>query len=440
MHRRQNKDDELTGKIFFGKYKPEKKLGEGSFGKIYSAVNVTDGEHYALKMENKESGQNLLESEAYFLCYLRGYGIPSVKSYGFSGNYNIMVMELLGKSLEDLFQDYKRKFSLKTVCLLAQQMLERMEFIHNKHIIHRDIKPDNFVIGVNNKSEIVYILDFGLAKKYRSSRTLQHIKFNINKKLTGTARYASINALRGCEQSRRDDLEAIGYVLMYFLRGSLPWQGLKVDRKEDRYKKIYEKKKATTPEELCSGFPPELAEYVRYTRNLEFEQNPDYNYLKGLFRKIMEDKGYDPNDIRFDWSKDIKYKETYHSNNINTIKNNLEDLQNDEKEKDMQNNNEILGNKHLITNNNLDEINNANKKKNNGERVNTQFANYNTTVQVTDNPPYNSGQKEDNNNNNDMKVQGVIDPQQQINKYGQTGNDNINGKKKKNKKEKCIIF
>ena len=440
MHRRQNKDDELTGKIFFGKYKPEKKLGEGSFGKIYSAVNVTDGEHYALKMENKESGQNLLESEAYFLCYLRGYGIPSVKSYGFSGNYNIMVMELLGKSLEDLFQDYKRKFSLKTVCLLAQQMLERMEFIHNKHIIHRDIKPDNFVIGVNNKSEIVYILDFGLAKKYRSSRTLQHIKFNINKKLTGTARYASINALRGCEQSRRDDLEAIGYVLMYFLRGSLPWQGLKVDRKEDRYKKIYEKKKATTPEELCSGFPPELAEYVRYTRNLEFEQNPDYNYLKGLFRKIMEDKGYDPNDIRFDWSKDIKYKETYHTNNINTIKNNMEDLQNDEKEKDMQNNNEILGNKHLITNNNLDEINNANKKKNNGERVNTQFANYNTTVQVTDNPPYNSGQKKDNNNNNDMKVQGVINPQQQINKYGQTGNDNINGKKKKNKKEKCIIF
>ena len=440
MHRRQNKDDELTGKIFFGKYKPEKKLGEGSFGKIYSAVNVTDGEHYALKMENKESGQNLLESEAYFLCYLRGYGIPSVKSYGFSGNYNIMVMELLGKSLEDLFQDYKRKFSLKTVCLLAQQMLERMEFIHNKHIIHRDIKPDNFVIGVNNKSEIVYILDFGLAKKYRSSRTLQHIKFNINKKLTGTARYASINALRGCEQSRRDDLEAIGYVLMYFLRGSLPWQGLKVDRKEDRYKKIYEKKKATSPEELCTGFPPELAEYVRYTRNLEFEQNPDYNYLRGLFRKIMEDKGYDPNDIRFDWSKDIKYKETYHSNNINTIKNNLEDLQNDEKEKDMQNNNEILGNKHLITNNNLDEINNANKKKNNGERVNTQFANYNTTVQVTDNPPYNSGQKEDNNNNNDMKGQGVIDPQQQINKYGQTGNDNTNGKKKKNKKEKCIIF
>ena len=225
---------------------------------------------------------------------------------------------------------------------------------------------------------------------------------------------------------------------MYFLRGSLPWQGLKVDRKEDRYKKIYEKKKATSPEELCSGFPPELAEYVRYTRNLEFEQNPDYNYLRGLFRKIMEDKGYDPNDIKFDWSKDIKYKDNYQRNNFNSLKNNIENLQNDEKEKDMQNNNEILGNKHLITNNNLEEINNNNKKKNNGERVNTQFANYNTTVQVTDNPPYNPGQKDDNNN--DIKVQDAVDPQQQINKYGQTGNDNINGKKKKKGKEKCNIF
>ena len=446
MHRHQNKDDELTGKIFFGKYKPEKKLGEGSFGKIYSSVNVTDGEHYALKMENKENGQNLLESEAYFLCYLRGYGIPAVKSYGFSGTYNIMVMELLGKSLEDLFQEYKKKFSLKTVCLIAQQMLDRMEFIHNKHIIHRDIKPDNFVMGLNNKSDIIYILDFGLAKKYRSSRTLQHIKFNINKKLTGTARYASINALRGCEQSRRDDLEAIGYVLMYFLRGSLPWQGLKVDRKEDRYKKIYEKKKATSPEELCTGFPPELAEYVRYTRNLEFEQNPDYNYLRGLFRKIMDDKGYDINEIKFDWSKDSKItdKGNFNFNNLNNVKNNLGNLPTDEKEKDMENNNEIIGNKHLNTNNNLDEVN-VNKKKNK-ERVNTQFANYNTTVQVTDNPvPINvSGQNDENNitdiqkkdNNNNH----LTDPQ--IDRFGHTGGGDgiINGKKKKKGKDKCLIF
>jgi serine/threonine protein kinase len=169
-------------------------------------------------------------------------------------------------------------------------------------------------MGVSEGAVMVYLIDFGLAKKYRSSRTLQHIKYTNNKKLTGTARYASINALRGAgmfifilEQSRRDDLEAIGYVLMYFLRGSLPWQGLKVDRREDRYKKIYEKKKSTTAEELCVGYPSkyyitldEFAEYINYTRGLGFEQEPDYEYLKGLFKQIMT-KNNSTYDLEFDW-------------------------------------------------------------------------------------------------------------------------------------------
>jgi serine/threonine protein kinase len=124
-------------------------------------------------------------------------GIPTVKSYGFSGDYNILVFELLGKSLEDLFQDHGCKFSMKTVCMIADQMLQRIEYVHTRHIIHRDIKPDNFLIGIGENTHLVYLIDFGLAKKYRSSRTLQHIKFTNNKKLTGTARYASINALRG---------------------------------------------------------------------------------------------------------------------------------------------------------------------------------------------------------------------------------------------------
>jgi len=197
------------------------------------------------------------------LIYLLA-GIPSVKSFGFSGDYNILVMELLGKSLEENFQKLSMKFSIKTICMIADQMIQRLEYIHNKHIIHRDIKPDNFVTGIDENANLIYIIDFGLAKKYRSSRTLQHIRYTNNKRLTGTARYASINALKGVgrnnliyliEQSRRDDLEAVGYVLMYFFKGILPWQGLKIDKKDVKYKKIYEKKKSTSADELCAGSP-----------------------------------------------------------------------------------------------------------------------------------------------------------------------------------------
>jgi len=226
-----------------------------------------------------------------------------VKSYGFSGEFNILVMELLGSSLEDIFQAQQKKYSIKTVCMIGIQMLDRLEFIHSKNIIHRDIKPDNFTIGMDNKSHIIYALDFGLSKKFRSSRTHQHIKFNVNKKLTGTARYASINALKGCEQSRRDDLEAIGYVLMYFLRGSLPWQGLHVHKGEDRYKKILAKKRGTNAEELCKGFPSEFADYINYTRNLEFEADPDYKYLRGLLLSTLE-KEKCTYDFWYDWVKE----------------------------------------------------------------------------------------------------------------------------------------
>ena len=224
-----------------------------------------------------------------------------MKSFGYSGDFNILVMELLGSSLEDVFESRPiKKMSLKTTRMLGIQMINILKYIHDKHIIHRDIKPDNFVLGIGANKSKVYLLDFGLAKKYRSSKTLQHYPMTHKKKLTGTARYASVNALRGCEQSRRDDLEAIGYVLMYFLRGSLPWQGLKIDKKDDRYKKIYEKKKATSPEELCSGFPNELCEYIKYTRHLDFEAKPDYIYLKGLLKNIMMKNSFEF-DFYYDW-------------------------------------------------------------------------------------------------------------------------------------------
>ena len=147
---------------------------------------------------------------------------------GIENKNNYMIIDLLGPNIEDLFSLCNKKFNLKTVLLLADQMLQRIEYVHSKSYIHRDIKPENFLMGLGKKSHIVHIIDFGLSKKYRDPKTLQHIPYRENKTLTGTARYASINAHLGIEQSRRDDLEAIAYMLIYLIKGYLPWQGIRV--------------------------------------------------------------------------------------------------------------------------------------------------------------------------------------------------------------------
>lgn len=227
-------------------------------------------------------------------------GIPSVRWYGIEGDYNVMVIDLLGKSLEDLFNDCGRRFNLKTVLMLADQLLCRLEIIHTKCYIHRDIKPDNFLMGRGSRRHMVYVIDFGLAKLYRDPRTHRHIPYREGKNLTGTARYASINTHTGVEQSRRDDLESLGYVLLYFLRGSLPWQGLKAYTKKQKYERILEKKSSTSTDMLCKGFPAEFKAYFEHVKALRFEDRPDYDYLKRLFRELFFRKGFSFDNM-FDW-------------------------------------------------------------------------------------------------------------------------------------------
>jgi casein kinase 1/casein kinase I family protein HRR25 len=284
------------------KFRLGRKIGSGSFGDIYLGTNMTSGEEVAIKLESVKSKhpQLLYESKIYKILN-GGLGVSNLRWFGVEGEYNVMVIDLLGPSLEDLFNYCGRRFQLKTVLMIADQLLCRLEYCHSKNFIHRDVKPDNFLIGLGKRAQICHVIDFGLAKKYRDPKTHQHIPYRENKNLTGTARYASINTHVGIEQSRRDDLESLGYVFMYFIRGSLPWQGLKANTKKQKYEKIMEKKMNTPIEVLCKGYPAEFRAYFEYCRALRFDDKPDYAYLKRLFKELFFRKGFQF-DAMFDWT------------------------------------------------------------------------------------------------------------------------------------------
>jgi len=286
-----------------GKYRLDQKIGSGSYGVIYLGTNIYSEERVAVKLELRTARKPKLESEYKIYRILAGdVGIPRVHWYGRAGKYNALVLDVLGPSLHDLFRFCGRKFTLKTVLMLADQLLTRVEYIHSKNFIHRDIKPANFVMGLDmRKLNQVYIIDFGLAKSYCDSNAQENTTFVERRSLTGTARYASIRAHLGMEQSRRDDLESLGFALIYFALGSLPWQGLKADTRKEFHYMIMQKKINTPVEILCRCLPKEFATYLNYCRTLNFKKIPDYNYLRQLFRKLYFRKGYS-DDYLFDWT------------------------------------------------------------------------------------------------------------------------------------------
>ncbi|KAI8338386.1 kinase-like domain-containing protein [Chlamydoabsidia padenii] len=284
-------------------YKVGKKIGEGSFGVIYEGTNLLNNQQVAIKFEPRKSDAPQLRDEYRTYKIMAGtVGIPSAHYFGQEGLHNILVIDLLGPSLEDMFDVCGRKFSTKTVAMLAKQMIDRVQTIHEKNLIYRDIKPDNFLIGKpgTNYANNIFMVDFGMAKLYRDPKTKQHIPYRERKSLSGTARYMSINTHLGREQSRRDDLEALGHVFMYFLRGSLPWQGLKAATNKQKYEKIGEKKQTTNVKDLCYGYPEEFGIYLQYVRKLGFEESPDYDFLRELFTKVIKNSGQ-VDDNMYDW-------------------------------------------------------------------------------------------------------------------------------------------
>ena len=279
-----------------------KLLGKGGFGQIYLGRNIRENVPIAIKVE-ETSNRSHLRLEYEILKEIQGgKGIPRIYKYRQGHNHNYLVMELLGKSLDKLFSDNDKYFSNKTIFQIGYQMIERIQYVHSKFYIHRDIKPGNFVIGRGEKSKIIYLIDFGLSKRYIDPEKKCHIPYREGKGLTGTARYVSLFTHYGIEQSRRDDIESIAYNLIYFAKGKLPWQGVKTKNKKEKHKKIMESKLAHTPDILCANLPDVYVKLLKYARKLEFEDEPDYDNIKLLFKNYIEKKG-DIMDMQFDWEK-----------------------------------------------------------------------------------------------------------------------------------------
>ena len=279
-----------------------RQLGKGGFGQLYLGRNLKENDLVAIKVEERGSRSHLYAEFQILKEIENEKGIPKVYYFHKGHKHNYLMMQLLGKSLDKLFTEMKRHFSIKTVSMIGYQMVQRIEYVHSKGYIHRDIKPGNFLIGKSSEKERLYIIDFGLSKKYIDKITGKHVIYKEGKGLTGTARYVSLNTHYGIDQSRRDDIEGIAYNLIYFAKGKLPWQGVKTKNKKEKHKKIMECKEEYKEDKLCEGLPEEFPTLLKYARKLDFEEEPDYKNIKIMFKQLILSNGQRM-DWKFDWEK-----------------------------------------------------------------------------------------------------------------------------------------
>merc|ERR1712000_50391 len=285
--------------IINGKYRVDRKIGEGGFGLVYAGTDTESNDEVAIKLMLADAGPEILETESQtYNALLGGAGIPRVRWFGQECDYYVLVYDLLGPSLEDLFNYCGPKFSLKTVLLVADQAITRIEHIHNKGFLHRDIKPDNFLMGSGRQGNILYTIDFGLTKEFCDAERRRTL---VGRSFGGTRRYARLNNHNGSEQSWGDDLESLGYAFIYLARGSLPWQGLKAAGVAEKNELIKQKKITLPMEKLCEGLPSEFAEYIKYTRSLGFGDKPSYTYVRQLFRRRFALEGLKYDNI-YEWT------------------------------------------------------------------------------------------------------------------------------------------
>lgn len=296
--KKNRKKEQITKKAFdYEKYKISnryqmlKEIGQGSFGEVILCYDLHNNKLICLKFEEEKSKQPQLLNEYEVLKALNSdgkvEGFTKCYDYNKSGNnFNYIVIDFLGPNLADLLITCGGKFSIITTCLVGIQIINRLETLHEKGYLHRDIKPENFLVGLDDDSNVIHAIDFGLAKKYKDKNfSSQHIPYKEGKLLTGTARYASVNSHLGIENSRRDDIESLVYLLVYLAKGKRPWQHTSSDDKE--LEKLTTKKLKISAELLCENLPKQFIIFFQYCKSIKFEERPDYNFLKTLLNEVL---------------------------------------------------------------------------------------------------------------------------------------------------------